>query len=308
MSFSEVDLVRWLKERSGSDASVLVGIGDDGAVLDPAGRGPLVFACDQTVEGVHFERGEASWKEVGHKALARNLSDLAAMAARPWVALCSLSLPGDVTIENCRQLFAGILETAARESTLLVGGDLCRVPSRVAIDIAVIGALEGRRPLLRSAARAGDEILVTGELGASRQHHHLRFTPRWREAIALAATDRVHACIDLSDGLSIDLQRMAESSGVDACVQASSLPLRGTRAGVPCSITQALHDGEDFELLLAAAPGSGDVLASAIGAQTKLTRIGRVETRSGTHARLWLEQDGRRSPLPAKGYEHRFDT
>jgi thiamine-monophosphate kinase len=304
MDQSESEFLRWLQRRVPRGAGVQVGIGDDAAVLQPPHGGALVMASDQTVEGVHFLRAEASWKLVGRKALARNLSDLAAMGARPWVALLSAALPADLADEVVRELFEGVIELAEQESTSLVGGDLCRSTGGVSLDVSVVGCMEGRDPLLRSGARVGDELLVTGDLGGSRRGHHLRFQPRWREAIALADSGAVHAAIDLSDGLGRDLPQLAEASHVGFVLEVDRLPRRSDTAGNPESVSAALNDGEDFELLLAVQPGFLEELRALPELEhTALTRIG-VVTQEGQSLQ---SGDGSVTPLVSGGYEHRFD-
>jgi thiamine-monophosphate kinase len=299
----ELELVEWLRARAHPGTGVLLGIGDDGAVIDPGGRGPLVFACDQVVEQVHFVPDRDPWPRVGRKVLARNLSDLAAMGARPWVALCAVAWPEDRPTSLLEALLEGLLQHAREEETALVGGDLSRSPGGVRVDVSVLGLLEGRRALLRSGARPGDALYVTGPLGGSAGGHHLSFTPRWREGIALAESGRVHAAIDLSDGLAIDLRRLLAASGAGARVELEQIPRRELADGRLATLEQALGDGEDFELLFAAPEDA----AASLGrhpalSSVRLTRIGSV-TESGLAA---VDARGRVTELPRGGYEHRF--
>lgn len=288
-------MLHWLFQRlPPPPPGVVLGVGDDGAVLDPGHRGPLVLATDQTLEDVHFTVGPASWRQVGRKALARNLSDLAAMGARPWVALLSVAWPGQHPDEGLRELFQGLLEHGAENETALVGGDLSRSPSSVCVTVTVAGLLEGRTPLTRGGASVGDELFVTGALGASGTGHHLTFTPRWREGLALAQSGVVHAALDLSDGLARDLPRMTSVSAVGARIDGRRLP---RRAGA--NLDQCLHDGEDFELLFAAAPGTEDILVRAL-APLAVTRIG-VCTEGPLEM---LDEEGAVTRWPEGGYEH----
>ncbi len=305
MGFREQDLVQWIRQRAKPAAGVTTGIGDDAAIVDASPDGPWCIACDQTVENVHFRRDEARWSEVGHKALARNLSDLAAMGARPWLALNSLGIPAGTSRAVAEELLEGLWHCAEANETSIIGGDLCRTPELVSLDVTVIGKLEGRRPLLRSAAKAGDELWVTGKLGASREGHHLRFAPRWREAVALADSPWVHACMDLSDGLARDLTLLAEASGVGFLVEESQTPRRRRADGQEATWNQVLHDGEDFELLFTTAAGKENRWRqSASLERVPLTRIGCIVP-EGMHSR---NEQGDVTPWPRGGYEHQFDS
>lgn len=302
MSRSERELLRWLAARVGAAPDVLVGMGDDGAVIQ-AGNGPLVVAQDQTLEGVHFLRAEVPWEGVGHKALARNLSDLAAMGARPWLALVSLAVPDGMSDADVKAVFRGLLRCAEQNETHVVGGDLSRSPAGLLLDVNVIGRLHGQEPLLRSGGQEGDELWVTGVLGGSRGGHHFQFQPRWREAQALRAGGPVHAAIDLSDGLGIDLVRLAEASGRGFDVDLSQVPRRITEDG-PVGIEAALGDGEDFELLLALAPGfesSWQALSRQLG--VPLTRIGVL---TGDRPLARDRADAVPRPWPGGGHEYAF--
>jgi thiamine-monophosphate kinase len=305
MPFTEGALVDWLEQRAPRGPEVVVGIGHDAAVLRvPSGEG-LVLKSDQTIEGVHFTRAEAPLALAGRKALARVLSDLGAVGARPIAALCSAALPDDLSESGARELFDGLLELARAHGVSLVGGDLSRSPRGIALDVCGFGLMEGRTPMLRSGARPGDALLVTGPLGGSRAGHHLRFEPRWREGVALAESGRVHACIDLSDGLARDLHLLARSSKVGARIDVEALPRRTLQAGARASVEQALHDGEDFELLFAAAPADvGGLLALPRLSRVALTRIG-VVTPAPEGVAL-VDGSGRASPLRPGGFEHRF--
>jgi thiamine-monophosphate kinase len=305
MAFSEASLVEFVRARAARGGDVVVGIGHDAAVVrSPHGDG-LVLKSDQTIEDVHFTRGEAPWDLFGRKALARVLSDLGAVGARPVACLCSLALPDDVDEAAARAILDGVMALADGAPTSLVGGDLSRSPRGVVIDISALGFLEGRAPMLRSGARPGDALVVTGPLGRSRDGHHLRFTPRWREGVALAASGLAHACIDLSDGLGRDVHHLAGASGVGARIDAPSLPRRRGADGRPATVAEALHDGEDFELLFAAAPADlprlralpefADVTLAQVGVCTEAT-AGVVLTR----------EDGAIEPLAPGGYQHRF--
>jgi thiamine-monophosphate kinase len=305
MPLSEQSIIEFLTRAAAAGPAVEVGIGHDAAVVrSPSGDG-LVLKCDQTLEEVHFKRGEQPFELVGRKALARVLSDLGAVGARPIACLCSLALPADVDEGDVQALFRGLLELAQRDGVSLVGGDLSRSPCGVVVDVSALGFLEGRKPMLRNGATVGDLLVVTGPLGGSREGWHLRFEPRWREGVALAASGAVHAAIDLSDGLARDLHHVARSSRVGARVELATLPLRTLAGGRSATVEQALQDGEDFELLLALAPERFDEVARLPGlAQVKLSRIG-VVTPAGAGV-VVAAADGSVTALPAGGYQHQL--
>lgn len=299
---TEADLVRWLGRQQGPGSGVELGIGDDAAVVR-VGDERLVLASDQIVEGVHFVADEDPWHWVGRKALARNLSDLAAMGATPWLALSSLCWPAERPAAQCRELMQGLLDLADDNQTTLVGGDSAGSPGGVHLDVTVVGRLASQSPMLRSGARVGDDLVVTGCLGGSREGHHLTFTPRWREGVALARSGLVHAAIDLSDGFSLDLHRMLEASGVGAEVQAAALPRRRDAQGHKVSLAAALGDGEDFELLCCVAAGRWSELAELPELQEAgLRKVGHI-ARDGV---TLVQSDRSVTTLTPRGYEHRM--
>lgn len=314
MPFPEQSIIDFLKRAAPKGPAVEVGIGHDAAVVrSPQGEG-LVLKSDQTVEDVHFARHEQPLDLVGRKALARVLSDLGAIGARPIACLCSLALPDDVKEGEVHALLGGLLELAKRDSVSLVGGDLSRSPRGIVIDVSALGFLEGRKPMLRSGAKPGDLLFVTGPLGGSREGWHLRFEPRWREGIFLAASGAVNAAIDLSDGLARDLHHLCRESDVGARVDLATLPLRKLASSRSATVEQALQDGEDFELLLAVDPDRITRLADFHRLRTRsgrddvasspLTAIGKVtEASAGVVA---VDAKGNVTVLPPGGYQHQL--
>ena len=307
MGFSESSLIAFLAARAHQHAAVAVGIGHDAAVVrSPAGDG-LVLKSDQTIEHVHFRRDEAAIGLFGRKALARVLSDLGAIGSRPVACLCSAALPDDLDEASAQALFQGLLDLAHAEGISLVGGDLSRSPAGIVLDVAGLGFLEARAPMLRSGARVGDALVVTGPLGGSRHGHHLRFQPRWREGIALAASGVVHACIDLSDGLARDLHHVTTASCVGARLELAALPRRPLPDGSVATVDQALHDGEDFELLFATTP---DDLAALVKDprfdRVTMTRIGTVVPQDD--GVVVVDAAGKTTTLPLGGFQHRFGS
>ncbi len=296
----ERGLIERLRRVIRTDRSVIQGIGDDCAVLKgPRGK-ELLFACDMLVEGAHFLKS-ARPDGVGWKALAVNLSDIAAMGGVPRHAVISLGLPASTPVSWVDGLYRGLRRCAARFGVNLVGGDTDR-SQRIVVDVAILGEVEKGRAILRSGAKTGDILLVTGRLGgAVRSGRHLRFLPRLREARALCARVKLHAMIDLSDGLGPDLVRLCEASGVSAEVEADAVP-RSPGA----TLSQALTEGEDFELLLAASPRQAKKLLSWAKGNLPcgLTAIGRMVPRQRDSWVRVVDEKGRGVRISLEGFRH----
>ena len=311
-TLGETRLIARLRQRVRRRSSVLVGIGDDAAVLrGPGGR--LLLASDMIVEGVHFLRRLVPARWIGWKALAANVSDIAAMGGVPLWAVVSLGLPPATSVRFVDALYAGLERCARHFGVTIVGGDTVRAP-QVVVDVALLGTVHPERLTLRSGARVGDLLFVTGRLGGSyRSGRHARFLPRLGEAQALVRRFRVHAMIDLSDGLASDLWQMSRASGVSLRVEASRIPV--TRAARSClrraclcrarrgrqTVYHALMDGEDFELLFAVSPGAAKRIPHRIGA-CPVTRIGAVVA-PGVSVELECS-DGHVAPLIPSGFRH----
>jgi thiamine-monophosphate kinase len=295
----ERDFVRWLRQR-------LPRIGDDAAVLDwPADR--LIVTSDMLMDGTDFELDRCDPQRAGRKALAVNLSDLAAMAARPMAAVVSVALPRSQRLDFAQQFYRGIFRLAEEFQVEVVGGDTNSWSGPLVVSIALLGEASGPGPLCRSGGRPGDDLLVTGQLGGSLLGHHLDFTPRVREALTLHAAYPLHAAIDISDGLSLDLSRLAEESGCGASLDLDQIPIspdaHRLAEQVPglSALDRALGDGEDFELLLAVPPEVTRRMLDDRLVNIPLTRIGQLIAAPG----LWARRSGQEPvPLEPRGYEH----
>ncbi|MBM3861261.1 MAG: thiamine-monophosphate kinase [Verrucomicrobia bacterium] len=249
--------------------------GDDCAVLPGGG----LLTCDPVIEGIHFLTDTPA-RQVGWKAMARNLSDIAAMGGEPRYAVVSLGLRPTTPVRWVRQLYDGLHAAARRFGCEIVGGDTAHVRHEQFVVVTLLGHAD--QPVRRSGARPGDIVFVTGRLGgAVRSGKHLRFTPRLREARWLVKRVHVHAMIDVSDGLASDLQRLVEASRVGFDIAS---------AKIPGKLPGALSDGEDFELLFTVAP------CNAGKARRKFHEIGRVIKKPV------VLLDG--VPLAMKGYDH----
>lgn len=307
---NEFELIARLTRDLPTNASTRVGPGDDCAVLDLGVPDRwLLFKTDAVVEGVHFEKSAAP-ERIGHKALARCLSDIAAMAGTPSHALVTLALPPGFDLAFVQGLYAGLKALAARHGVALVGGETTTDPERVWLSIAVLGTvLPGKCPL-RSGAKPGDALFVTGELGGSLAGRHLDFEPRLAEARWLVQHCPVHAMIDLSDGLAGDLRHVLEASAVGAELRAASVPIsRAARQAARASSTArsplaaALTDGEDYELLFTVAGRDAVPLLDGwkkAFPTLRLTCLGKITAAPGLRL---IDKEGRR-PLTAHGYVH----
>ncbi|WP_145287813.1 thiamine-phosphate kinase [Pirellulimonas nuda] len=304
--------VQWLRDRLPASPRLKLGPGDDAAVLAWGARRDLVVSSDLLAEGVHFDSGSASPQQIGHKALAVNLSDLAAMAATPVAAVVSLLAPregagGLDALALCQGLYAGLLPLAERFDLTIAGGDTNTWSGGLVIDIVILGEAHPRGSLTRAGAAPGDALLVTGPLGGSLLGAHLDFAPRVREAIALRDAYELHAGMDITDGLSLDLSRLAEASGVGAVIDLAAVPIdaaavrRSAKSG-RSPLEHALSDGEDFELLLAAPPAEAQRILREQPAGLSITQVGECVAGAGLQGR---GADGTLKPLPAFGYLHR---
>lgn len=289
-------LIERMRRRLRGAPSVQVGIGDDAAVLRGPGSTRWLFASDMLVEGTHFRRRTLPAFWIGWKALARNLSDIAAMGGVPGWAVVSLGAPSGTSVRFIDEVYRGLGRCAARFGMAVVGGDTVRAPV-VIVDVAILGTASPRQLVLRSGARTGDGLFVTGRLGGSyASGRHARFLPRIREAHELVRRARIHAMIDLSDGLASDLWQMSRASRVRMRIAAEAIPLApGTR------LRQALMEGEDFELLAAVSPRQAARLPRRLGS-CPLTRIG-VATGPGVGVEL-EHPGGRLTRLVPQDFRH----
>src|SRR5882724_8825839 len=256
MLMNEFELITRLTRSLPANKSVVVGPGDDCAVLE--GGGPdrlLLFKTDAVVEGIHFEPGTAP-RKIGHKAMGRCLSDIAAMAGTPTAALVTIALPRNFDVDFVEAIYAGMNVLARRHEVAIVGGETTANPERMLISVALLGWVPRGKGVLRSGAEPGDAIFVTGELGGSLAGRHLEFEPRLAEARWLAQTFQVHSMLDISDGLAGDLRHILRASRVGAELLSSAIPIsreakRAGKAGGSAKppLLAALTDGEDFELL-----------------------------------------------------------
>jgi thiamine-monophosphate kinase len=251
------------KSFKSKDKSVVVSIGDDAAVVKKDKGSYSLYTVDMLIEGVHFKKGEDPEK-IGYKAMAVSVSDIAAMGGMPKYALVSVGLPKDSALTMAQGLFYGIKEVSRKFDIDIIGGDTNR-SERLVIDVFMVGEVERKRLVLRSTAKAGDHIFVSGPLGNSLAGRHLMFEPRVKETRFLGKNFKVTSMIDLSDGLGMDLNRVTEASHLGAILFEESIP---KNKGVK-NTRQALYDGEDFELLFTLGPQDAFKLMSGIDKKNK---------------------------------------
>ena len=305
MDRPEFNLIDWIRRRVTDRDPVTLGIGDDAAALRVTGDRELLVATDMLMEGVHFTFPPATPQLAGRKALAVNLSDIAAMAGRATAAFVSVALPVDRGFEFAKDVHAGLLELADEYGIVLAGGDTNSWRGPLVINVAVVGEPLGARPVLRSGAKPGDWLFVTGSLGGSLAGRHLTFSPRLREVSRLVELVDLHALLDISDGLAADLHHILKQSQVGAILDAERIPINAAATQQATSersaFDRALSDGEDFELLFAVSPTDGQRLESLWRDETPVTRIGQVIADPG----CWLkDRAGQLVKLPPLGWTH----
>ena len=306
----EFELIAKLTAGLSPGQGVVLGAGDDCAVLDLGVPGrQLLFKTDAVVGGRHFDE-DAAPERVGHKALARCLSDVAAMGGVPRHAVVTLGVPDEFDEDYALGIYRGLNETAKTFGVGIVGGETTRNGDRLLVSVALIGEVPEGRAVLRSGAQPGDAIFVSGQLGGSLSARHLEFTPRLREAGWLVAAHDVHAMIDLSDGLAGDLRHVIHASGVGAELLESAVPI--SRAAKERSrdghstkppLLAALTDGEDFELLFTVAAGDAVKVLDGWKAEfpdVPITCIGKITAEPGLH----LRNERARRELNVGGFDH----
>jgi thiamine-monophosphate kinase len=268
-----------------SNDSVVVGAGDDCAVVELPGENKLhLLKTDCIVEGIHFTAKNRP-ASVGWKAMARPLSDFAAMSGMPQFALVTIIVPSDKTVEWVKQIYRGLKKAARAFDVAIVGGETSNIKGPAVISISLTGFAEKHRWVGRSGGKPNDELFVTGRLGGSLRGSHLKFVPRIEESRWLTKNFRIHAMMDLSDGLGADLSRLARASGLGFEVDEAALPLnRG------CTIRQAISDGEDYELLFAISPKDSRSLVARWCKRfpnVPLTRIGFLNSKVEIRNSKW---------------------
>ena len=319
---NEFELIARLTKSLPANPNVVTGAGDDCAVLDLGAQDKLIlFKTDAVVEGVHFTK-DTPPEQIGRKALARCLSDIAAMAGTPVAALVTLGLPEKFKPEFVAKIYDGLNALAEKTGVAIVGGETTTNAGGIFLSIALLGTVVRGKQILRSGAKTGDAIFVTGELGGSLVEKHLEFEPRLEEARWLAGHFSIHAMIDLSDGLASDLRHILKAGGVGAELLKSAIPVsRAAKeasrnracqsaenppihiGGYKPALAAALTDGEDFELLFTVASRDAVKLLDAWKKKfpkLKLSCIGKIVAGDG----ITIRGKTGAQKLNAHGYVH----
>jgi thiamine-monophosphate kinase len=307
---NEFELIAKLTKSLPTNEGVVAGAGDDCAVLDLSVPGKLIlFKTDAIVEDFHFTK-EMPPEKIGRKALARGLSDIAAMAGTPTAALVTIALPKNFDAEFVEKIYDGLNALAKKSGVAIVGGETTTNPGGILISVALLGTVVRGKQILRSRAKIGDAIFVTGELGGSLTEKHLDFEPRLAEARWLAQNFPIHAMIDLSDGLAGDLPHVLKASNVGAELLKSAIPIsreaklaaKKNPSAKP-AFAAALTDGEDFELLFTIASKDAVKLLDEWKKrfpQLKLSCIGKIVSGDG----ILIRDKSGSHQLNAHGYVH----
>ncbi len=301
----EFDLIASIRKHAKANEHVVVGIGDDAAVLRASTSDTLV-ATDMLMEGVHFIVDQTTPELIGRKALAVNLSDIAAMAGTPTAVFVSVALPRRYGREFAERCMQGVQTLADEYHVALAGGDTNIWEGPLVINVTVIGIAGPWGAVQRSGALPGDVILVSGPLGGSIAGRHFTFRPRLELARHIAQRIPIHAMIDISDGLISDLCHILDESGVGADVELDLVPIHtdvDTALSKSERLKHALNDGEDFELLICVSESDAKTLAIDWPFDVALTRVGRITRDPG----CWSAgADGQRQALTKSGWEHRW--
>ena len=300
-------LLKGYRKKFPLSKEVYLGSGDDAAVLYRDKSSYDLLTTDFVIEGRHFTLAKATGHEIGWKAMARNLSDIAAMGGRPVAAVVGLACPKKTPLQLLRAIERGLKRASQIYKCPIVGGDLSTA-DKITVAVTIMGRVEKKCLIRRQGAHTGDLILCTGMLGGSIFGKHMRFIPRLKEARFLSSDVRPHAMIDISDGLVQDLQRVLVESKKGARLFKGQIPLSAEvrkRYKKKCiQLEHALFDGEDYELLFTMSPNAAERLFSRAKRKkirTRFTVIGSVIKKPGI---VLINDDGAREKLPIKGYEH----
>jgi thiamine-monophosphate kinase len=303
----ELDYIAWLRQRTPTSSHVRVGPGDDCAVIEGPAAGGWLVTTDMLLEGSHFVLAKAGPRRVGRKAMAVNLSDIAAMGGLPIAAFVSVGLPRGNAATIAEEMYLGMRDIADSFETTIAGGDTNSWAGGLVVSVTLMGKPGPQGPILRRGARPGDWLLVTGPLGGSILGKHLDFVPRVREALLLQDHAMLHAMIDISDGLSADAFHLCEESGCGVVLFADRIPIsdaaRSITDGKP-PLEHALIDGEDFELAFAVDPADGErLLRTQPIPGIELAHVGVFVPERD----LFLEAGGMRRRIEPRGFVHSFN-
>jgi thiamine-monophosphate kinase len=307
MSAIEDEITAWFARQSKlAAADFPIGIGDDMAEIRVGDDTSVFVTTDMLLDSVHFDLEKATLKQVGYKAMAVSLSDCAAMATVPVAAVISVALPKGFSGEELKQLHSGITLAGDKFGCPLVGGDITSWKGKepFAINVAMFSKQAANKPIKRSGAKFGDVICVTGSLGGSAHGKHLEFEPRVKEAIEIARRAVINSMIDISDGLSSDLNRICRASQAGALVGAEHIPISQQARKSAEPLSSALNDGEDFELLFTLSHSECQKLLESWDGPVPITRIGEITDTKKVQIKM---PGGQVHDLEPRGYDHLKD-
>jgi thiamine-monophosphate kinase len=309
----EDNITSWFAAQSKIDSARFpIGIGDDMAQMALDGGASVLITTDMLLDGVHFDLRTATLEQVGYKSMAASLSDCAAMATIPLCAVCAVGLPKGFGELQLKEFYAGLIRAGRMFDCELIGGDITawkETTGRLAVNVTMLSKPSGYHlPVRRNGAKPGDYICVSGPLGGSLAGKHLSFTPRVRLALEMTKVARIHAMMDLSDGLSTDLNRICTQSKVGAMLDAAAIPIsdaaRQSKDGLKPILQAAMNDGEDFELLFTVSPEMWVRLNDGLKPilrEGAICKIGRI---TDTGRMEMTMPDGNIVPVEPKGFDH----
>ncbi len=303
----EDEITSWFQQqRQLSPADIPIGIGDDMAQIALDHGASVLITTDMLLDGTHFDLRTATLPQVGYKSMAASLSDCAAMATIPLAAVVAVGLPPGWGGRQLQALHAGVVSAADKYNCPLVGGDITgwKNGGPFAICVSMLSKPGAKPPVRRNGAKVGDIICVTGSLGGSVRRKHLEFAPRVNEALKIVRIADLHAMMDISDGLSTDLNRICTQSGVGALIEAVAVPISEDARAQADPLAAALNEGEDFELLFTLASDQGERLRQRWDDPVPITAIGRITDNGRMEIRM---PDGKVRDLKPGGYDHLVD-
>ena len=303
IDMSEDEITNWFAhQRTLSVEKFPIGIGDDMAQIN-LGKEAVFVTTDMLLDGVHFDLTKSTIEQIGYKTMAVSLSDCAAMATIPVAVVVSVALPASFRADELKQLHSGIVRAGDRYGCALVGGDITswKVENPFAISVAMLSKKAKNEPVKRSGAKFGDSICVTGSLGGAGFGKHLEFEPRIQEALKIAQMVTINSMIDISDGLSSDLNRICRQSKVGAVIEADLIPISNDAKRTENPLEAALNEGEDFELLFTLSPNDCEQLLKSWNESVPISRIGVITETDRMQIKV---PGGQINDLEVKGYEH----
>jgi thiamine-monophosphate kinase len=304
---SEFSFIQWIRKRQKRRKDVILSIGDDCAVIDVSSDKFCLITTDMMVEGTHFDLKKCTIRDVGRKAIACNMSDVAAMGCQATVAVVSVCFPEHTPEKFAKELYKGIWDIADKYTIEIAGGDVISGRGPLCINVALLGRDEGLKPISRSGARVGDMVLVTGTLGGSILGKHIHFEPRLKEGMLLNKHFTIHAMIDISDGLTADLNHILEESHAGAILYEDKIPISKSAEKMAkktgnTPLYHALFDGEDYELVVVLSKSQAKkVIGSDLFPKKTFSCIGEIVCGHGIQMK---HAKGNIKRIKPQGYEH----